>query len=117
MAASIAREHTALAPKKSAVKLAQIIFEKCYSNIAVGLPPTALSTAQFRSPENKFGDSLRVADKPPEAVARRGVHAFNASRSSGFSWASLTNAAGNLQSRLAQPFNQVLDQFDIPPLA
>jgi len=46
------------------VKLAQIIFEKCYSNIAVGLPPTALSTAQFRRPENKLGDSFRVADNP-----------------------------------------------------
>jgi hypothetical protein len=43
-------------------------FRKMLLN-AVGLPPTALSTAQFRRPENKLGDSFRVADQPGAILA------------------------------------------------
>jgi hypothetical protein len=54
-----------IAPKKSAVKLAQtLFFEKCLLQHIKRefLPLRVIRTAQFRSPDEQFGNSFRVAD-------------------------------------------------------
>src|SRR5260370_38087778 len=55
------------APEKSAVKLTQtLFFEKCLLQRIKRefLPLRVIRTAQFRSPDEQFGNSFRVANLP-----------------------------------------------------